>query len=227
MIIQLNQKYFSFRYLPNVQHKAISLFFQAGNVGFRRSTIDQHGLFDHELTHCEDVDMGIRVSQHGELFSNPHAEVAHSSNFSLRKILDQWYNRALYQVKLLSKHSDGGIEFFMNVNNSGDENTEFRCLWAKPSKLMAVVFLTPFLLLHGAALLLSLALLTSTLPGTALFLFSAALLLYLKPDFSARSIPLHRRFVFALLRLTINAILLYVSFVKGIREGMLFLSFSK
>ena len=106
MIIRWSQKYFTFRYLPMEQRKAVSLFFQGGNVGFRRKTFDVVGHYDPVMNACEDVDIGIRFSEHGKLFSQPSAQVTHTSNFTFKKIIHQWWLTAK-DTTMLDKRPKG------------------------------------------------------------------------------------------------------------------------
>ena len=124
MIIRWSQKYFTFRYLPMERKKAVSLFFQGGNVGYRRETFAVAGDFDPMMRACEDVDIGIRFSEHGKLFSQPSARVVHTSNFTFSKIMRQWWLTAIFQVKLMRKFTTGGIEVFSNTNATDVEATD-------------------------------------------------------------------------------------------------------
>ena len=225
LIIQLSQKYFSFRYLPRERHQAVSLFFQAGNVGFRRSVFEKTGLYDPEFPSCEDVDMGIRFSAHGELFSNPNAEVSHTSNLTLKKIFNQWTQTARYQVKLLRKISGGGVEVFANAGTLDPESTDYRCLAAWQACWTVVIFLSSCLFLNLGLLLSLAAAFFPILLLPTIILIVPSSLAYFLPDFRRRDIPLSRRFLFCLLRFAINTILLWVSFLQGIRERMLYVSY--
>jgi hypothetical protein len=226
MIIRWNQKYFTFRYLPMEQQKAVSLFFQGGNVGYRREVFDTVGDFDPALNACEDVDMGIRFSAHGKLFSQPSAEVAHTGNFTFRKIINQWWLTALYQVKLMRKISGGGIEVFSNTGAINPEATDHQCWIARPCPVTIIIFISSLLTLNLGLVALVLALLLGwtwvALASAIIVLLSA--LLYFIPDFRRGDLPLTRRMRFCFIRLIVNEILLYVSFLQGLRERMLYVS---
>lgn len=228
MIIQLNQDLYRFGYLPTNQRRAFSLFFQGGNVAFRREAVQRIGGYDPELPIGEDVDIGIRLSAEGELFFNPRAAVVHTSQFSLRKVLSHWWNGARYQVQLFCKHGDTGVEFFLPVGSAHAPHASFRCVYSRVSRFTAVVFLTPLFVLHVMLLVaLGYRLLCGPLTFVLRCVLFAAAIRYFADDLRQPLMPWSRRMLLAPLRLAVNELLFWVSLVEGLRRGILFLSFSK
>ena len=226
MIIRWSQKYFTFRYLPMERKKAVSLFFQGGNVGYRRETFSVAGDFDPMMRACEDVDIGIRFSEHGKLFSQPSARVVHTSNFTFSKIMRQWWLTAIYQVKLMRKFTTGGIEVFSNTNATDVEATDHQCWILRPGSITVIVFLSSFLILNLSLAILLVALAFGAVPlaiGMGVIAASSAAK-YFIPDFRRRDLPQGRRLRFCFIRLLVNEMLLLVSFVQGLRERMIYIS---
>ena len=226
MIIRWSQKYFTFRYLPMERKKAVSLFFQGGNVGYRRDTFSAAGEFDPAMRACEDVDIGIRFSEHGKLFSQPCARVVHTSNFTFSKIMRQWWLTAIYQVKLMRKFTTGGIEVFSNTGATDVEATDHQCWVLRPGAITVIVFLSSFLILNLSLAILLVALASgaaSLAIGMGVIAASSAAK-YFIPDFRRKDLPLGRRLRFCFIRLLVNEMLLLVSFVQGLRERMIYIS---
>ena len=226
MIIRWSQKYFTFRYLPMEQRKAVSLFFQGGNVGFRRKTFDVVGKYDPVMNACEDVDIGIRFSEHGKLFSQPSAQVTHTSNFTFKKIIHQWWLTAKYQVKIMRKISGGGIEIFSNTGAKDPEATDHQCWMARPLPFTVIIFLSSFLVMNLSLAVLVPALIFGCWPVAipALVVFAITSFRYFRTDFIRTDLKLGRRFRFCFLRFVINEMLLWVSFMQGLKERMLYIS---
>ena len=226
MIIRWSQKYFTFRYLPMEQRKAVSLFFQGGNVGFRRKTFDVVGNYDPVMNACEDVDIGIRFSEHGKLFSQPSAQVTHTSNFTFRKIIHQWWLTARYQVKIMRKISGGGIEIFSNTGAKDPEATDHQCWMARPLPFTVIIFVSSFLFMNLSLAALVPALIFGCWPVAipALVVLAITAFRYFRTDFVRTDLPLGRKLRFCFIRLVINEMLLWVSFLQGLKERMLYIS---
>lgn len=226
MIIRWSQKYFTFRYLPMERKKAVSLFFQGGNVGYRRETFSAAGEFDPMMRACEDVDIGIRFSEQGKLFSQPSARVVHTSNFTFSKIMRQWWLTAIHQVKLMRKFTTGGIEVFSNTGATDVEATDHQCWILKPASVTVIVFLSSFLLLN---LSLAILLVAVVFGSTSLAIVSGVIaaissVKYFIADFRRRDLSMGRRLRFCFIRLLVNEMLLVVSFVQGLRDRMIYIS---
>ncbi|MDG2380599.1 MAG: glycosyltransferase family 2 protein [Pirellulaceae bacterium] len=226
MIIRWNQKYFTFRYLPMEQQKAVSLFFQGGNVGYRRSVFSEVGDFDIKMRACEDVDMGIRFSERGSLFSYPSAQVRHTANFTFKKIIQQWWLTACYQVILMRKISKGGIEIFSSTGARDPEATDHQCWVARPCPVTIIIFLSSLLSMNIGILLMIGASLMGWVPIFYIGLLSTAVsaTIYLVPDFRRKDLSLMRRLRFCFIRFIINQMLLWISFVQGLRLRMIYVS---
>ena len=226
MIIRWSQKYFTFRYLPMEQRKAVSLFFQGGNVGFRRKVFDVVGNYDPVMNACEDVDIGIRFSEHGKLFSQPSAQVTHTSNFTFKKIIDQWWLTAKYQVKIMRKISGGGIEIFSNTEVRDPEATDHQCWMTRPLPFTVIVFLSSFLMMNLSLAVLIPALIFGcwALAIAAFLVFAVFGFRYFRSDFVRTDLSLGRKLRFCFVRLVINEMLLWVSFLQGLRERMIYIS---
>lgn len=226
MIIRWSQKYFTFRYLPMEQRKAVSLFFQGGNVGFRRKVFDTVGNYDPVMNACEDVDMGIRFSEEGKLFSQPSARVTHTSNFTLKKIVNQWWLTAIYQVKIMRKISGGGIEIFSNTGSRDPEATDHQCWMARPLPFTVIIFLSSFLMMNLSLGFLVPALIFGCWPLAIAACLALAVFgfRYFRCDFTRDDLSLRSKIRFCLVRLLINEILILVSFLQGLRERMIYVS---
>ena len=226
MIIRWNQKFFTFRYLPMEQQKAVSLFFQGGNVGYRRSVFAEVGKFDNKMRACEDVDMGIRFSQHGSLFSCPGTRVQHTANFTFKKIVQQWWLTACYQVMLMRKISNGGIEIFASTGALDPEATDHQCWVERPCPVTIILFLSSLLSMNLGVLLL----IGASLMGwvaifyVGLLMTVVSALFYFVPDFRRNDLSLMRRLRFCFIRFIINQMLFWVSFVQGLRLRMIYVS---
>jgi hypothetical protein len=225
MIIYLiDRKIYTFRYLPKIYYKSISFFFAGGNVAYRKKALNED-FFDNNLLVGEDVDIGIRLSRSGEMFSNPRAKVIHTGRIALGKILRQWFLTAIYQVKILKKYVSGGIEVFINTLWE-DKEHYFECVYQRKSKWTIIIFLTPFFFVN---VFLWVTLITGALKLPHLYYCSLGLLiisclLYLRKDFIFKVMPVKYLIVFAFIRLCINSLLLYVSFFIGIRYRILYVN---
>lgn len=223
MIVPNQPEAYSFRYLPRSRSKAIGLFFPGANVAFRRSALDPIRFFDTELNSGEDTDAGIRLVERGQFFSNPNAEVVHTAHLSFRKLMQQWFRIALYTVRVVRKHADGGLEVFLCFGRHLTGEARFRNLYYRPlpKPYTAIVFLSPFLLMNLAlwAVVLSHGAPVEWMAATV------AAALYFNGDRKTRGVPWRRRFLFAGLRLVINTILLYVSLLEGLRHGLLYVNY--
>jgi hypothetical protein len=229
MIIHIDQDLFSLRYLKQFRQKAIGLYFSGANVAYRRDRISEIGGFDEKLMSGEDIDIGIRLSENGKLFSNPTASVVHTADLSFRKLVDQWWKISSYQILLLSKFADKGIEVFISGNASSAKEYRFRCVYYRTFPFPAFIFLTSFLFMNFFAWCLALSFFCSSSGGLALsgVAFFVASCFYFYKDFAGGPMPILRRCQFLGIRLLINFLLLYVPGVMGIFRGILYINYER
>jgi len=229
MIVPFEQDLYTFRYLPKDSYSRKLYFFPGANVAYRRSALSPVEYFDAEMRSGEDIDASMRLWRQGEFFSNPRAIVTHTSNLGFRKILSQWFQYAIFAVRLTKKHSRNGLEFLLGVNNSRLGGMKFRLLYYRPSRAGIFVYFTPFLALNAGfwgGLLCSIVGFSS---GAWVFLlvmlFSG--LIYLKSDFRIRNLTVRQRIAFTAMRFMINTIMLYVSLYEGLKGGILYINYEK
>ena len=229
MIVPFEQSLYTFRYLRKDSYSRKLYFFPGGNVAYRRSALSPIEYFDPEMRSGEDIDASMRLWQQGEFFSNPRASVKHTSNLGLRKILSQWFQYAIFAVRLTKKHANGGLEFLLGVSNNRLGGMKFRLLYYRPSRAGIYVYLTPFLALNAGFWGGLLCAIAGSSTGAWLFLMAMLLsgLIYLKSDFRVRNLTLRQRIAFTGLRFLINTIMLYVSLYEGLKVRILYINYEK
>ncbi len=220
MIIPNQPEVYTFCYLPRVRHRGLALFFPGANVAYRRKALVPLAYFDERFQSGEDTDVGVRLVQKGELFSNPKAKVVHTSNLPLRKLIEQWFRIAVYTVRVFYKYANLCFEVFMR-GLVGDSRYRQVCLCELTIPLTAVIFVSPFLLLN-VGLWGVVASLGHPL-AVAFALFTG--LVYFWSDFARTRVSLRRLLLYAGLRFAINLILLHVSFAEGLRNRMFYVNY--
>jgi cellulose synthase/poly-beta-1,6-N-acetylglucosamine synthase-like glycosyltransferase len=229
MIVPFEQELYTFRYLPKDSHGRKLFFFPGGNVAYRRTALDPIEYFDPEMRSGEDIDASMRLWRQGEFFSNPRANVTHTSNLGFLKILSQWLQYAIFAVRLTKKHSGGGLEFLLGISDNQLGGMKFRLLYYRPSRIGIFVYFTPFLLMNAALWAGLISNISGFTTGFWLSLMVVVFsgLIYLKSDFRIQNLTLRQRIAFTGLRFMINTIMLYVSLYEGLKTGILYINYEK
>ncbi len=210
MIIQLVSDTYGRGYLPKYQGSAVAPFFSGGCVAFRRACLDEIGPWDEELRTGEDIDVCLRAAATDwELYCEPAAQAEHWNRPTARALARQWWDYGYYHARLFAKHTPRSIEI-LGLSPSPRAHARYQVLYYRErAPFRAVVFLTPFAIMHGAAAV-------GALPVAA-----AAAAVYFREDLRGR-LPLGRRLAYAGLRYLVNAALVGGGLAGGLQQGFLY-----
>lgn len=224
MIIQILSNLREEGYLDRSYHPTVAPFLPGANVAFRRTALNNAGAFDPNCVTGEDCDLCARLSENQwELYLKRSAVVSHSNPTTLRHLIRQWYGYGLYHPYVFSKHNARAVEVFSQLRRP-IRGERYVCLFYRLFPLAVVLFLTPFLLLHVAAIVtLALWLLGWTTAGyVGLIVTGSLVLAYVWPDL--KRFGCLRGPVLAGIRYMADSALFVGAFIGGLRRRTLYLS---
>jgi GT2 family glycosyltransferase len=224
MIIQILSKVLNEGYLNRSSYDITSPFFAGANVAFRRQALSEAGFYDNNCMSGEDQDICFRIAQKGyELFFEPKAVVLHKNEMSLRLFARRWYNYGLHHPYLFKKHSEKGLLIFVPKPGRKEQSLYHRLFSAK-MPLTAIIFLTPFLIMHilAAMTIISFILGLTSLAIVSLSMFIVVAIYHFKADIKRKNI--FKALVYVFLRYTANLALWAGGFLGGLKTGMIYSS---
>ncbi len=224
MIIQILSNLREEGYLDRSYHPAVAPFLAGANVAFRRTALNNAGGFDPNCVTGEDCDLCVRLSkEQWELYMRRSAIVSHSNPTSLRHLMRQWYGYGRYHPYVFSKHNAPAVEIFRQLRHP-IRGERYACLFYRLFPMAVVVFLTPFLLLHLAAVVtLALWLLGWTTAGYLGLIATGSLVpAYVWPDI--KRFGFLRGSALAAIRYIADFALFVGAFIGGLHQRMLYVS---
>jgi len=137
-------------YLPKTDSVMIQPIFATANLAIRREALHEVGLFDGQYQTGEDVEWGIRLAKtKWELFFEPKALIHHKHRTTLGALLKQWFRYGYYHPYIFKKHTSKSIKIFLPTHKGmGWSSVQFSTLLGFPLPFYALIFLTPFHMLH-------------------------------------------------------------------------------
>jgi cellulose synthase/poly-beta-1,6-N-acetylglucosamine synthase-like glycosyltransferase len=224
MMIPILKDYYAAGYLPDPDAKSIPPYLPNANLAIRRKTYDDINGYDEDCVAGEDADFCMRAARSGwAQYFDPSALTFHEPRANLLGLIRQWIWYGHGGSHLFFKQQRKRLEIYLSLDLTPKMYRYRRVFSSGWFPVPAILFVSPFVLIH-LSIVLGLLALAMNFPLSALSIIAlgtmGTICLYLKS--TLRRLNWKELFLYAGVTYLINWTCILASFAAGLKERRIF-----
>lgn len=225
MMIPILKDYYAAGYLPDPGPDAIPPYLPNVSLAIRRKTFDEIGGYDPACSAGEDADLCVRAAKSGwAQYYDPSARAFHEPRPNLRALVRQWIWYARGGSRFFFKNQRNRLEIYLSLDPTPKMHQYRRVLTSSWFPVPAMLFISPFILIHLSLLLGLLALATDfLLSGLLLIAIGLVMPVCLYRKSTLRNLSRKEMFLYARIGYVINWTCTIASLLTGLKKRRLFI----
>ena len=224
-MIPILKDYYEAGYLPDPRPNSIPPYLPNVNLAIRRKSFDEIGGYDEACAAGEDADFCVRAARSGwAQYYTPSARSFHEPRANLRALIRQWIWYACGGSRFFFKNQCNRLEVYLSLDATPKMYRYRRVLSSTWFPIPALVFISPFVLIHLSLFLGVLALATH-LPIAGLLFVSMGLItpVFLYCRSSLRRLTPKELILYTGIAYLVNWTCIVASFAMGLRKRRVFI----